>query len=73
MDAIFEGKDLLIAKIVRTIAAHDGPTQEMFLKWMDKLVDLGMKCSTESAEDQAALGLECIAAAAQIKIADWTK
>ncbi|PAV87979.1 hypothetical protein WR25_20255 [Diploscapter pachys] len=73
MDAIFEGKDLLIAKIVRTIAAHDGPTQEMFLKWMDKLVGLGMKCSTESAEDQAALGLECIAAAAQIKIADWTK
>lgn len=30
MEQVKAGKDLLIAKIVRNIAQHTGPTQEMF-------------------------------------------
>ncbi|KJH53168.1 cation diffusion facilitator family transporter [Dictyocaulus viviparus] len=84
METALNSRDLMVAKIVRSIAFHDGPTQDMFVllvSWtavnilfqnsMPRILDVGMKFSVMLEDEYAALGLEFIGAAALIKVADW--
>uniref|UniRef100_A0A0K0CUR2 Kinesin-associated protein n=1 Tax=Angiostrongylus cantonensis TaxID=6313 RepID=A0A0K0CUR2_ANGCA len=71
LDAALDGRDLMVAKIVRSIASHEGPTQDMFVSSMPRLLEAGMKYSALQ-EENASLGLEFIGAAALIKVADWS-
>ncbi|KAK6740698.1 hypothetical protein RB195_008884 [Necator americanus] len=71
LDAAIDGRDLMVAKIVRSIAYHEGPTQDMFVNAMPRLLDAGIKNAQLPGEENAALGLEFIATAAVIKVADW--
>ncbi|ETN77932.1 Kinesin-associated protein, partial [Necator americanus] len=71
LDAAIDGRDLMVAKIVRSIAYHEGPTQDMFVTAMPRLLDAGIKNAQLPGEENAALGLEFIATAAVIKVADW--
>ncbi|CAD6187795.1 unnamed protein product [Caenorhabditis auriculariae] len=73
MELALNSRDLMIAKVVRAIAAHEGPTQELFVGWMPRLLEIGMNEGTDSAEDKAALGLESLGAAAEIRVAPWAK
>ncbi|KAK5966163.1 hypothetical protein GCK32_007807, partial [Trichostrongylus colubriformis] len=41
MDAAIDGRDLMVAKIIRSIASHEGPTQDMFVE--DENVALGLE------------------------------
>ncbi|VDO21634.1 unnamed protein product, partial [Haemonchus placei] len=59
LDAAIDGRDLMVAKIVRSIAGHEGPTQDMFV--------------VRSRINDKSLGLEFIGTAALIKVADWSR
>ncbi|KAK6052503.1 Kinesin-associated protein [Cooperia oncophora] len=72
MDAAIDGRDLMVAKIVRSIASHEGPTQDMFVSSMPRLLEAGMKNALLPEDENAALGLEFIGTAALIKVADWS-
>lgn len=61
-------KDLMLVKIVRAIGVHEGATQNMFLKWMSKLLDIA---TAEPLEDDA-FALECLGTVAVIQPAPWT-
>ncbi|KHJ83889.1 Kinesin-associated protein, partial [Oesophagostomum dentatum] len=58
LDAALDGRDLMVAKIVRSIAYHEGPTQDMFVSAMPRLLEAGIKNSTLPEDENAALGLE---------------
>ncbi|VDM68940.1 unnamed protein product [Strongylus vulgaris] len=62
----------MVAKIVRSIACHEGPTQDMFVSVMPRLLEAGMKNSILPEDENAALGLEFIGTAAVIRVADWS-
>uniref|UniRef100_A0A914CMF9 Kinesin-associated protein 3 n=1 Tax=Acrobeloides nanus TaxID=290746 RepID=A0A914CMF9_9BILA len=65
--------DVLVMKIVRNIASHEGPIHEMFVKHLPKLLELAMQnCSSPKATNYA-FGLECLGTAAQITTGDWAK
>ncbi|EYC21463.1 hypothetical protein Y032_0019g3837 [Ancylostoma ceylanicum] len=72
LDAALDGRDLMVAKIVRSIACHEGPTQDMFVSAMPRLLEAGIKNSTLPEDENAALGLEFIGTAAVIRVADWS-
>ncbi|PIO70763.1 hypothetical protein TELCIR_07368 [Teladorsagia circumcincta] len=72
MDAAIDGRDLMVAKIVRSIASHEGPTQDMFVSSMPRLLEAGMKNALTQEDENVALGLEFIGTAALIKVADWS-
>ncbi|KAK6025723.1 cation efflux family protein, partial [Ostertagia ostertagi] len=72
MDAAIDGRDLMVAKIVRSIASHEGPTQDMFVSSMPRLLEAGMKNALTQEDENIALGLEFIGTAALIKVADWS-
>ncbi|KIH54403.1 Kinesin-associated protein [Ancylostoma duodenale] len=72
LDAALDGRDLMVAKIVRSIAYHEGPTQDMFVSAMPRLLEAGIKNSTMPEDENAALGLEFIGTAAVIRVADWS-
>lgn len=71
MEQALDNNDLLIAKIVRNIAAHTGPTQELFFKWKSRLVECMMRDASSSEEPLASLGLECAGTAALIQGSNW--
>nr|CDJ89894.1 Kinesin-associated domain containing protein [Haemonchus contortus] len=72
LDAAIDGRDLMVAKIVRSIAGHEGPTQDMFVSSMPRLLEAGMKNALLQEDENVALGLEFIGTAALIKVADWS-
>ncbi|CAI4231132.1 unnamed protein product [Auanema sp. JU1783] len=73
MESALDNMDLLVAKIVRSIAVHDGPTQDMFVKWVPKLLRLGMVEAVKNADERAAIGLECVGIAALVRPVDWIR
>uniref|UniRef100_A0A0R3PGN1 Kinesin-associated protein n=1 Tax=Angiostrongylus costaricensis TaxID=334426 RepID=A0A0R3PGN1_ANGCS len=64
LDAALDGRDLMVAKIVRSIASHEGPTQDIwhFYYYLSRRIE----------DENASIGLEFIGAAALIKVADWS-
>lgn len=72
MDAAIDGRDLMVAKIVRSIASHEGPTQDMFVSSMPRLLEAGMMNAVMQEDENMALGLEFLGTAALIKVADWS-
>ncbi|CAP22031.2 Protein CBR-KAP-1 [Caenorhabditis briggsae] len=68
-----ESRDLMLIKVIRAISSHDGPTQNMFLKWIDKLLDVAKSEGTDNSESKSSFGLECMGAVAEIKVAPWAK
>ncbi|WKY00350.1 hypothetical protein Q1695_014866 [Nippostrongylus brasiliensis] len=71
LDAAIDGRDLMVAKIIRSIAYHEGPTQDVFVSSMSRLLETGLKNAVMQEDEYAALGLELIGTAALIKVADW--
>ncbi|KAJ1370746.1 hypothetical protein KIN20_032550 [Parelaphostrongylus tenuis] len=70
LDATPDGGDLMVAKIVRCIASHEGPTHDIS---MPRLLEVGMKYSALQKDESATLSLEFIGVAALIKVADWSR
>ncbi|VDO60544.1 unnamed protein product, partial [Heligmosomoides polygyrus] len=74
MDAAIDGRDLMVAKIVRSIASHEGPTQDMFVvRSIHPLHSTGMMNAVMQEDENMALGLEFLGTAALIKVADWSR
>ncbi|PIO68163.1 hypothetical protein TELCIR_10062 [Teladorsagia circumcincta] len=55
LDAAIDGRDLMVAKIVRSIASHEGPTQDMFVSSMPRLLEAGMKNALTQEDENVAL------------------
>lgn len=73
MERSLESRDLMLIKVIRAISSHDGPTQNMFLKWMDPLLEIAKKEGTDNSESKSSFGLECMGSVAEIKVANWAK
>ncbi|VDL81377.1 unnamed protein product [Nippostrongylus brasiliensis] len=57
LDAAIDGRDLMVAKIIRSIAYHEGPTQDVFVSSMSRLLETGLKNAVMQEDEYAALGL----------------
>ncbi|CAJ0942680.1 unnamed protein product, partial [Mesorhabditis belari] len=66
-----QGRDLLIAKIIRNISFHTGPTQELFLKWIPKLIIVMKSDGLSVEENKSAFSLEAAGTIATNTAADW--
>ncbi|CAB3401767.1 unnamed protein product [Caenorhabditis bovis] len=73
MDLALSSRDLMIVKVVRAIAAHDGQTQNMFLKWVPKLLEIAMADGLDSSESKSSFALECMGTIAELRVAPWAK
>lgn len=73
MELSLESRDLMLIKVIRAISSHEGPTQNMFLKWIDNLLDIAMQEGADSSESKSSFGLECMGTLAEIKVAPWAR
>uniref|UniRef100_A0A914LJF8 Uncharacterized protein n=1 Tax=Meloidogyne incognita TaxID=6306 RepID=A0A914LJF8_MELIC len=69
-------EDTLTIKIARNIATHEGPTREMFGKWMPKIVEnfiikLNSTTTTENSFQNYTFALECLGICVLIQEVDW--
>ncbi|CAI2349369.1 unnamed protein product [Caenorhabditis sp. 36 PRJEB53466] len=73
MELSTASKDLMLIKVIRAISTHEGATQNMFLKWMENLLDIAMTDGTDTSESKSSFGLECMGTVAELKPAPWAK
>uniref|UniRef100_A0A1I7T4U2 Kinesin-associated protein n=1 Tax=Caenorhabditis tropicalis TaxID=1561998 RepID=A0A1I7T4U2_9PELO len=73
MEMSLESRDLLLIKVIRAISSHDGPTQNMFLNWIERLLEIAKIEGSDSSESKSSFGLECMGAVAELKVAPWAK
>ncbi|CAI5446113.1 unnamed protein product [Caenorhabditis angaria] len=73
LDLALNSRDLMLIKVVRAIAAHEGQTQNLFLKWITKLLEIAMHEGCDSSESKSSFGLECMGTIAEIRVANWQK
>nr|CAD2175131.1 unnamed protein product [Meloidogyne enterolobii] len=69
-------EDTLTIKIARNIATHEGPTREMFGKWMPKIVEnfitkLNSTTTAENSFQNYIFALECLGICVLIPEVDW--
>uniref|UniRef100_A0A914MPG2 Uncharacterized protein n=1 Tax=Meloidogyne incognita TaxID=6306 RepID=A0A914MPG2_MELIC len=68
-------EDTLTIKIARNIATHEGPTREMFGKWMPKIVENFItklnSTTTENSFQNYIFALECLGICVLIPEVDW--
>ncbi|CAK5009913.1 unnamed protein product [Meloidogyne enterolobii] len=67
-------EDTLTIKIARNIATHEGPTREMFGKWMPKIVEnfiTKLTTTTENSFQNYIFALECLGICVLIPEVDW--
>lgn len=73
MEMSLDSRDLMLIKVIRAISSHDGPTQNMFLKWIEPLLEIAIREGNDSSESKSSFGLECMGAVAELKVAQWAK
>ncbi|CAL2038571.1 unnamed protein product [Caenorhabditis brenneri] len=73
MGMSLDSRDLMLIKVIRAISSHDGPTQNMFLKWIEPLLEIAIREGNDSSESKSSFGLECMGAVAELKVAQWAK
>nr|CAD2135219.1 unnamed protein product [Meloidogyne enterolobii] len=67
-------EDTLTIKIARNIVTHEGPTREMFGKWMPKIVEnfiTKLTTTTENSFQNYIFALECLGICVLIPEVDW--
>uniref|UniRef100_A0A914ZHC8 Kinesin-associated protein n=1 Tax=Panagrolaimus superbus TaxID=310955 RepID=A0A914ZHC8_9BILA len=69
----FENYDILLMKICRNIASHEGATQELFQKHLIQLLKFVMEECDDTKAKTFPFAIECLGTVAQINIVDWPK
>uniref|UniRef100_A0A8R1DYL0 Kinesin-associated protein 3 n=1 Tax=Caenorhabditis japonica TaxID=281687 RepID=A0A8R1DYL0_CAEJA len=73
VEMALHSRDLMLIKVIRAISGHDGPTQAMFLKWIDDFVKIAKTEGADISESKSSFGLECMGTLAELKEARWAK
>ena len=73
MGTAFETHDVLLMKVCRNIASHEGATQELFQKHLTKLLRFVIAEGSDPKSKNFPFALECLGTAAQIGTAPWAK
>uniref|UniRef100_A0A915DGA9 Kinesin-associated protein 3 n=1 Tax=Ditylenchus dipsaci TaxID=166011 RepID=A0A915DGA9_9BILA len=70
-----ENEDLMVLKIARNISMHEGPTHEMFYKWMPQLLENAISgiSVANKVSGHHIYGMECLGICSNISTAPWNE
>lgn len=85
MSFALENNDVLVMKIARNVASHDGPTQSMFAKWIPQLIEnilerlplnshvLSKQQTNSEVYRRYLFAIECLSICAQLTAVNWAR